>query len=160
MTNKKNKIQILQNIAIASVIAIFFISDRILKNLALSFGENFSFEIIPDLFSFSLAKNYFISFSIPLSGPILNFSLVFVILAILVYLFYLIKTKKGFNWEVSLFFILFLGAISNFYDRLSLGFVVDYLSLQYFTVFNLADVMISFSSLTLIIKNFRLKSPQ
>ncbi len=149
-----------KNIAIASVIAIFFISDRILKSTALVLGENNAFDFIPGLFSFSLTKNYFISFSLPLFGPFLNLAIAFIVVALFAYIIYLAKTKKGDRWEIILFSVLLVGAISNFYDRLSLGFVVDYLELKYFTVFNLADVMISLSSLLLIIKNFRLKSPQ
>ncbi|MBU1778489.1 signal peptidase II, partial [Patescibacteria group bacterium] len=40
-----------------------------------------------------------------------------------------------------MFFIIF-GAISNLTDRLEYGYVIDYFSLKYFTIFNLADVMI------------------
>lgn len=148
------------NIAIALVIAIFFISDRFLKSFALLKGEGGAFEIIPNLFSFSLTKNYFISFSLPLFGPFLNIAIALIIAAISFYIVYLFRTKKGTKWEIILFCALLFGAISNFIDRLSLGFVVDYLELKYFTVFNLADVMISVSSFILIIKNFRLKQPQ
>ncbi len=47
------------------------------------------------------------------------------------------------------------GAISNIIDRLSYGYVIDYLSLRYFTVFNLADVMISSGAIILILKNLK-----
>jgi signal peptidase II len=40
-----------------------------------------------------------------------------------------------------LLFIIF-GAISNLVDRLKFGYVIDYIDIKYFTVFNLADIMI------------------
>lgn len=149
-----------KNIAIALVIAIFFISDRALKNLALLKEEGDSFELIPNLFSFSFTKNYFISFSLPLFGPFLNIVIAVIIAALSFYIVYLFRTKKGAKWELVLLCALLFGAISNFIDRLSFGFVIDYLELKYFTVFNLADVMISVSSFILIIRNFRLKQAQ
>jgi hypothetical protein len=38
--------------------------------------------------------------------------------------------------------LVLIGAISNLYDRLSYSYVIDYLDLKYFTVFNVADAMI------------------
>jgi lipoprotein signal peptidase len=35
-----------------------------------------------------------------------------------------------------------LGATSNLADRFQYGYVIDYFDLKYFTVFNLADVLI------------------
>ena len=37
---------------------------------------------------------------------------------------------------------LVLGAASNLYDRLKYEYVIDYIDLKWFTVFNLADSMI------------------
>ena len=54
--------------------------------------------------------------------------------------------QKNQVFSTILFFTI-LGASSNFYDRLKYGFVVDYLDLKYFTVFNVADAMISLSVL-------------
>ena len=49
--------------------------------------------------------------------------------------------RQEWSKVVLLTFIIF-GAISNMLDRLKYGFVIDYLDLKYFTVFNMADVMI------------------
>ena len=38
--------------------------------------------------------------------------------------------------------LIILGAAGNLFDRLKYGYVIDYLDLKYFTVFNLADAMI------------------
>jgi len=68
---------------------------------------------------------------------------------------YLIASiKKGASrYELVGLALMILGAISNIVDRFSHGFVVDYLLLRYFTVFNLADVMICLGAIILIYKN-------
>ena len=51
--------------------------------------------------------------------------------------------------------ILLFGAISNIIDRIRLGFVIDYIDLKYFTIFNIADIMIVGSIGLLIITNIK-----
>ena len=48
-------------------------------------------------------------------------------------------------------FAIIMGAASNLFDRLKYGYVIDYLDLKYFTVFNLADAMIIFGVAILLI---------
>lgn len=43
------------------------------------------------------------------------------------------------------------GAIGNFIDRISRGYVVDFFDLKYFSVFNTADIMINVGVVLLII---------
>jgi len=157
--SKANLQKTLINIAIATGIAIFFIVDRTLKALAItSAGEQTaSRELIGDIFSFHFTANYNIAFSLPLSGPGLNAVLVLIIAALIYYIFYLIINKKEQKSDILLLTIILLGAISNILDRFTYGFVIDYLELRYFTVFNLADTMISGGAMILIIKNIKKK---
>ncbi len=154
MNNKGIKILLL-NIAIALSLAIFFLADRILKAKALNLEA--PIELIPNLLLFNLTKNYFISFSLPLSGPILNIFIVLLIILLAVYLIFLIIKEKDRKLEIILLLFIFFGALSNLVDRLSFGFVVDYLEFRYFTVFNLADVMIVIPSFCLILNNLNFK---
>ena len=143
------------NIAIPFGLAIFFLADRILKAKALNLEA--PIELIANLLFFNLTKNYFISFSLPLSGPVLNIFIVLLIILLVIYLIFLIIKEKDKKLEIVLLLFIFFGALSNLIDRLSLGFVVDYLELRYFTVFNLADVMIVIPSFWLILNNLDLK---
>lgn len=152
--NKKSSKNILINIAITLVLAIFFFTDRYLKTLALS---ELSFEFIKEIFLFRLTKNYFISFSLPLSGPILNILVLLLISLLAFYLIFLIIKEKNKRLEIFLLLFIFFGALSNAIDRFSLGYVVDYLELRYFTSFNVADVMISLPSIWLILDSLDLK---
>lgn len=127
--------------ALFTGIAIFFVSlDRFLKIYALYYLSDKKISIISDIFSLNLAKNYNIAFSLPVSGPLLTVFISVIILILGLYWINLIK-KQEINESISLTFCLF-GAISNIIDRFKYGYVVDYLDLKYFTVFNLADAMI------------------
>lgn len=75
--------------------------------------------------------------------------------AILSYLF--INKRHLASVEIISLSGIIIGALSNFLDRLKYGYVVDYLDLKWFTVFNLADALISISTIILILYLFRTK---
>lgn len=126
----------------------FFIGDRILKALALQQFEAKS--LFGELFLFNFTKNFNISFSLPLSGPILNIIIAAIILGLIYIIYKLILKEKCLSSKSLLLTFILFGAISNMADRLLYGYVIDYLELKYFTVFNLADAMISFGVISLI----------
>ena len=128
-----------KNIATGFFVAIFFIIDRLLKQLALNNFSNSSHQLLGDYFSFTFTGNYNIAFSLPLNGRGLNFILAIIILGLLIYTGKIIKTKQS-PWQIIGCSLLLLGAVSNYLDRLVYGFVIDYLYLKHFTIFNLADV--------------------
>lgn len=146
-----------QNIAIALVIAIFFILDRYLKLLAISSFATHPLKLIGNIFSFQLTANYYIAFSLPLSGLTLNLIILLLVILITIYITYLAFRQRQKKLEIITMAVIWAGALSNLIDRWTYGYVVDYLNLKYFTVFNLADVMISVGALILIIKNLRNK---
>jgi len=145
----------LKNIVIALAVAIFFMADRYLKTLALSGATVAPIKLIGDILAFHFTANYYIAFSLPLSGRILTGLIVLIIVMLIYYICYLAINKKArqetHRAEILLLTIITLGAISNILDRFSYGYVIDYLELKYFTVFNLADMMISGGALFLII---------
>jgi len=145
----------LKNIAIIILIAIFFITDRYLKSLALNLAMSGPISIIDHVFSFSFTPNYFIAFSLPLSGSFLNILILALIAALIYVIFYLILKKSNEKLSIVLLTIILFGAISNILDRLIYGYVIDYLELRYFTVFNLADIMISGGALLIVLKGLK-----
>ncbi len=123
-----------------NIAVIFFISlDRLLKVFAFknAFKE---FNLFGEILKFNYENNYNIAFSLPLSGDIL-IVVIFIILIILIFFTLRFIKMQEYNKGTGLFLII-LGASSNLYDRIKYGFVIDYLDLKYFTVFNLADIMI------------------
>ena len=130
-----------KNMASWILIAMFFvILDRFFKFLAYGGYFNKSISIAGDFLKLGFASNYNIAFSLPFSGIFLNLLVISIIFALL-YEFLFLTQRQEWGKASLLTFIIF-GAISNMLDRLKYGFVIDYLDLKYFTVFNIADVMI------------------
>ena len=134
------------------VLAVFLLLiDRFLKILALN--QVYEYSLIGDILKFNFAKNYFIAFSLPLGGSILIAIIVAIIMFLLVYIFRLAKKKEFIH--VSLLTNVLFGAISNLVDRLQYGYVIDYIDLKYFTVFNVADMMIVGGVLLLLLSSYK-----
>lgn len=131
--SKKTTVMLMTGVFLLSI-------DRFFKFLAINQILP-SFNIFNNLLVLRLAKNYNIAFSLPLSGPIL---VIFIFLTTIILIFFFIKKwqQKNNVFSLTLFFII-LGSSSNLFDRIKYGFVIDYLDLKYFTVFNIADGMIS-----------------
>lgn len=125
--------------ALIILLAAFFVAlDRLLKIISISVNPKIN--IFYDIFTFNYTKNVFISFSIPLTGPWLAFLILIIIIFLCGFVVSLIFQKK--LLALPLIFTI-AGAASNLYDRFVYGFVIDYFDLEYFTVFNLADTLIS-----------------
>ena len=135
--------------AVYYLAAIFFVAlDRFLKVLAFNFFQDNGVNLIGEFLSFRFESNYNIALSIPLHGFILQIIIPFLIFGILFYSFVLIK-KNEIN-SAGILTIIAFAAMSNFYDRLYYGFVIDYFDVKWFSVFNLVDAVIFLSCLTLI----------
>lgn len=151
--NKKISKILIGNIAGPFALAIFFLLDRYLKQLAL---EKINFSIWLDFFNFNFTPNYYIAFSLPISGPWLT-SFIGLVIALLVIYYAISYNKNSISEKICLLAII-LGALSNFIDRLNYGFVIDYLDLKLFTVFNLADVLITTGAAFLLYKILKKES--
>lgn len=146
-----------QNIAIALVIAIFFIADRILKILAVNAAILPPQKLVGDILTFDFTANYYMAFSLPFGGSSLNVIILLLIITLIAVISFLAFSDKQHKLEIILLSFILLGAVSNIADRLIYGYVIDYLDLKNFTIFNLADMMISGGALILIFKNIRSK---
>lgn len=112
-------------------------TDRLTKNFFITnpdYFRDFWF------FSFNYSLNPNIAFSLPLPRVLI---FIFTV-SILLYLFFLIiKSFKQSTTRPMLFLVLIIiGAVSNFWDRLKFGGVIDFIDVPYFTVFNLSDTYI------------------
>ena len=116
-----------------SITLLLFVLDRILKFIALNFESAKSG-------FFSLEKNPGIAFSIPLPQVVL-YILVIAILILLVSISVKYLRAKKFSLHF-LTLLLIVGAASNLIDRVKFDYVIDYINLKFWPVFNLADVMI------------------
>jgi len=121
---------------IAIILAVcFLIADRLAKILALF---NFKKIILNNFLSFELNRNFDLALSL-----VLGFNPLWLVLPIILILIFwiIIYYKKNKTLSTVLLFIV-LGAVSNLYDRLVYGYVIDYFNLASINVFNVADLMI------------------
>lgn len=127
------------------------IADRFLKSLAQIYWQENPQEVFSWLY-IGFYKNKFIAFSL---DTIINplFFIVPILILLLVYFFYTLKNQH--LHEVAGLIFIIAGAVSNLYDRLLYGYVIDYVDLNYFTVFNLADMMISGGVMYLLYQNIK-----
>jgi len=151
MNNSANQSKI-TNIAIILLIAIFFSADRYLKMLALKQPADTAINLIGNFFSFQFTPNRYLAFSLPLAGWPITVLILLIIGLLIYYIIYLILNKNSHKWTIFILTIILFGAISNVLDRLSFGYVIDYLYLKHFTVFNLADALISIGALLILIR--------
>lgn len=97
--------------------------------------------------------NQNVAFSLPLP-QILTIVIVIVILIFLSYLWRQ-SMQKSKLWELTAASLIILGALSNLIDRLFFGYVIDYINIFIWPVFNLADVMIVSGVIIYILTEFK-----
>lgn len=113
-----------------------------LKNL--SVGQ--SIPLIGNIFHLSLVHNRGAAF-----GILKNHAFLFIIIsasAVILIFFALKERGRGRLYRVSLGFIL-AGALGNLIDRISYGYVVDFLDFRVWPVFNIADSAITVGAVLL-----------
>ncbi|NCF75534.1 MAG: signal peptidase II [Xanthomonadaceae bacterium] len=132
-----NKVKIIL-INIIGIIIIFI--DQITKRFILKNPDIFRGFSIGNFLHITLSKNYNLAFGINISHSILYLLIGLIIL----FLFNLLKKNYFSNdlTKVLIITIILSGAISNLIDRIFLGYVVDFINISWFSIFNFADICI------------------
>lgn len=134
---------------------ITFAIDQIIKSLSLVYLINIP--IIPNILSLTYAKNYGIAFSMLREKRIIIIAISILLISFLIYVLkkdYISKNKDTCLVNIA-FGILFGGILGNLFDRIVRGFVIDYINVSFFSIFNLADIAITFGVVLLIIDNIK-----
>lgn len=138
------------------VAVLVFVLDRLTKNIAIeNLIQDQSMQVLPNIFHLTLVLNNGTAFGL-FKGGAAFFAVmsVFIIAAILIYL----GRRKNNDPVVSLAAGLMLGAAAgNLVDRVSLGYVIDFLDFRVWPVFNVADSAITISIIMLAIRLFFVK---
>lgn len=128
---------------------IIFVLDRVTKFLTLKFlFAKGSVSLLP-FFSLTYVENSGSAF-----GLFQNANLFLLILSLFVLLLMFIWRKDIFvlgNWAKCGYYLIFAGALGNIYDRIFLGYVVDFLDFHFWPVFNIADSSISIGAVLIAI---------
>lgn len=98
--------------------------------------------IIPSLLSLEYAQNSGIAFSIPLTWIALKVITLILIFWIFWYYWKEERHKKSLTLDIS-FLLIFAGALGNAWERIFQWYVTDFISVQYFSIFNFADSYIT-----------------
>ena len=141
--HKQNKLLPWLWFAIALLIVLFDQWTKVLVNTQLDYGHR---EVLTSFFNITLRYNYGVAFSLfdnieggqrwPLSA------LAFVVSLVLCVWIYRTGSQKV-SFEVTGLALVLGGAIGNLYDRVTLGYVVDFIEVHYqsyyWPAFNIAD---------------------
>lgn len=134
---------------------VFFVSlDQFSKFFALeSLAVRENLELIPNLLDLIYLENEGAAFGILQGQNFLFILIACIVLLVCMYLLMKVPKKKKYNSLQFFTVMLSAGAIGNMIDRLSTGFVIDFIRITAFRfpVFNLADLYITVSSIGLII---------
>lgn len=131
---------------IESVIKYHYILNKIPKQ---------GFYLFYHLLQIGLFPNKNAAFGLPIPQVVLLGLIILILLGLLYGLILAIKRQKAF--EVAAFLFLIIGAVSNLLDRFLFGFVIDYINLFFWPVFNLADAYIVCGVLLYILSEFKKK---
>ena len=105
--------------------------------------------LIPNFLSFQYAQNIGIAFSIPLTGIALKVVTVILIFGIFYYYWKEERIKNSLLLNVSYSFIL-AWALWNAWERIFKSYVTDFISVEYFAIFNFADSYITLWAIGII----------
>lgn len=134
---------------------ILLLIDRVTKRLALEFLTDHTIILLPYL-HLHYVENTGAAFGTLQGG---NAILIIVTLCILGYLLKNWKEFCSYGLLVKWGLVLILGgALGNLYDRITLGFVVDFIDLRVWPVFNAADSFITIGGVLLAFALFKLRA--
>ena len=149
-----------ENIFFFILIIFIFFLDRYSKNIILNnFSENTFY--INDFLNFDLIWNTGIGFGLLSNNSSLTYSLITVLigLVILILMYFSFSSDKI---DKFIFSIIIGGALGNFYDRLSLQAVPDFIDLHFknfhWFTFNVADIFITIGIIAFILRNISIKN--
>lgn len=126
------------------LIKYYFILNKVPKEGFYFFGKFIQIIFTP---------NQNIAFSLALP-QILIIVIVIVILIVLGYIWWLNLLNKNL-WEFTAASLIILGALSNLIDRLIFSYVIDYIKIWIWPVFNLADCLIVAGIIIYILSEFK-----
>ncbi len=139
-------------IGVVTLILVFCL-DRMMKWWALNMLPDTGLWLFKDMAGFVLERNRGISYSIAFPETLLMILLILIIM-VLVYFAVIAYCRR--EWIIVFPLILIiLGAFSNALDRMKYGYVVDFITLTSWPVFNISDVLILFGAVWLIVRVMR-----
>ena len=142
--NKKNKLTIWISAILST--ALLVILDQYTKILAVKHLKGqMDIPIIKDIFELSYVENRGAAFGMMQNKQIFFIITTLFVVAAILWIFHTMPIEKKFLPVRIILVFIVAGAIGNFIDRVSQGFVVDFLYFKLidFPVFNVADIYVT-----------------
>ena len=131
---------------------LFFSFDFFLKKIIeLKFDFNTYYSLLGDIVRLRVVHNKGAAFGL-FQGRV-PFLIAVGFLFLVIFIFWVSKARHSLGQKLCLGMILG-GALSNLYDRIFLGYVIDYIDLGWWPVFNLSDTFITLGCIFLILPQF------
>ena len=155
----KNNTITRENFYFLIIILFIFGLDRYSKNqIIMNFSDGAYY--INDFINFDLIWNTGIGFGLLSSNSILFYNLISGIIASVI-IFLIIFAMRSDKFDKFNFSIIIGGAIGNFYDRITLNAVPDFIDLHYLEfhwfTFNFADIFVTIGIIAYILRDLILK---
>lgn len=120
-----------------------------------------SLPVIHKVFHFTLVHNTGIAFGLFKDNGFVFLVVPVIAIALLAYnIYYYHKTGELDQLYILAFSLILGGAIGNLIDRITIGYVVDFIDLRVWPVFNLADSAITIGACLIFFKCFPLAKPK
>lgn len=145
MMSTKSKISYFFVAIVFFIICDVYFSDLVLKSLRFRLPENPVFDLL-------FVQNTGAAFSIFENSKL--FLIIFSLIAIALILVYAVKNASKFSTFAGFWAAMLVAGIScNMYERISFGYVRDFIKLNFvdFPVFNISDIFINLSVVALVI---------
>ncbi len=130
-------------------LVLIFVIDRLTKSLAMAAVSDKIVVVIPDVLQFELVynKNIIGLLALPRVAIV---AIVITFLSVLVWSAW-VSYRDGRVQELFGFLLMMFGALSNVFDRLVFGGVIDFINVASRSIFNIADVMIVLGALIAVL---------
>jgi signal peptidase II len=139
--------QTLNNLWLAGIVLLAVTIDQVTKYFAYRGKFGGFLNLFRPVFSKLLLPNYNFAFGIRL--PHVFAYVIYVIVIGALTIWYVHLSQKN-NWQAIGYYLVMAGAASNLIDRLTLGYVRDFISAFWGNVFNFADIWIILGILMII----------
>ncbi|MCX7554640.1 signal peptidase II [Marinicella sp. S1101] len=142
---------------------VVFVLDQLTKSMASARLDLYVPNKVTEFFNLTLMHNEGVAFSIlaDQSGWQRYFIAVVASLIVIWLLYWLRQNARSMKLQNTALVLVVGGALGNIYDRIVLGYVVDFIELHYksyyWPAFNLADSAITLGAILLIIDTFKNK---
>ena len=134
------------------VFVAILLADRLSKYLSCRYmHDGASIPIIPNIFHITLVRNTGAAF-----GILRGYASIFIAITI-VTIGLLVSYIKEKDVNRLPFILILAGAVGNLIDRFSFGYVIDFIDLRVWPVFNISDAVITIGAVLLAFRMFRRK---